>query len=139
MSWAISFLFLAKGDTKVFIFNEVAANIITLATSVSGYAIWGLDGLGIAFLASYILYFLMVWGICAKKYSFNLSLPLFRIMLMHVGLTMGVFLLMFQTNIYIKYIPAVLLAVVSCWFSFRELDKRIDVKAFLINYLHKKK
>ena len=139
VSWAISFLFLAKGDTKVFIFNEVAANIITLATSVSGYAIWGLDGLGIAFLASYILYFLMVWGICAKKYSFNLSLPLFRIMLMHVGLTMGVFLLMFQTNIYIKYIPAVLLAVVSCWFSFRELDKRIDVKAFLINYLHKKK
>lgn len=139
ISWAISFLFLAKGDTKVFITNEVAANIITLVTSLLGYHLWGLDGLGVAFLASYVLYFLLVWFVCAKHYSFRFYSPLCKIMIIHVAITLTVFVLMFQNNLWLKYIPAALLAIISILFSFRELDKRIGVRVFISNLFNKKK
>lgn len=139
ISWAIAFLFLAKGDMKVFIANEVVANVIKLITAIIGYSLWGLDGLGIAFLFSYILYFVLVWRVCAKKYSFSIAVPLFRIMLVHIVLTGTVLAFMFLPNIYIKYSIALIITLISFWFSYRELDKRIDIRAFITNLLHRKK
>ena len=139
ISWAISFLFLAKSDTKVFIFNEIAANIVTLITSILGYSIWGLEGLGIAFLASYILYFVMVWGICAKKYSYSISSQLYHIMIIHMILTIGVFVFTFQNDVLVKYVPAISITIISCLYSFRELDKRIGIRMYIINLIHNHK
>ena len=139
ISWAIAFLFLAKGDMKVFITNEVVANMIKLVTAIIGYYLWGLDGLGIAFLFSYVLYFILVWSVCAKKYSFSIASPLFHIMLVHISLTGTVLAFMFLPNIYIKYSVASILAMISFWFSYRELDRRIDIRAFVTNFLHRKK
>lgn len=139
ISWAIAFLFLAKGDMKVFIVIEVVANVIKLITAIIGYSLWGLDGLGVAFFFSYILYFVLVWRVCAKKYSFSIAVPLFRIMLVHVVLTGTVLAFMFLSNIYMKYSIASILAMISLCFSYRELDKRIEIRAFITNILHRKK
>lgn len=138
-SWAISFLFLAKDDMKVFVANEVAANIITLITSLFGYYVWGLDGLGIAFFASYILYFILVWSVSAKKYSFRITSPLFKIMAVYVSITLAIFVLMFHSNIWIKYVPAAILTIVSFVISFRELDRRVGLRVYISDYFSHKK
>lgn len=138
-SWAISFMFLAKGDTKLFVLNEVAAHIFSLSTSLVGYSLWNLEGLGIAYLSSYILYFLLVWRRSAKKYSFSISSPLFRIMLIHIVLTSTVLALMFLQNVYIRYSIASIITLISFWYSYSELDKRIGIRSFLTKFLFRKK
>src|SRR5690554_4912980 len=62
LSWAIAFVFLAKGASKLFFWNEVGGSIHGLGFSILGYHLGGLTGLGISFFASYVLYFLQVFA-----------------------------------------------------------------------------
>ena len=59
-SWAIAFILLAKGASKLFFWNELIATIYGLGLNVLGYYLMGLEGLGISFLISYLLYFIQV-------------------------------------------------------------------------------
>jgi len=62
LSWCIAFTILAKGDGKTYLWTELASAAINLALNVLFYRWWGLMGLGVAFLASYALYTLIVRG-----------------------------------------------------------------------------
>ena len=53
ISWSIATLFLAKGTSKIFFWNEVLANVYLLALNLAGYYWYGLTGLGLSFLVSY--------------------------------------------------------------------------------------
>ncbi|WP_455585718.1 O-antigen translocase [Bacteroides sp.] len=134
VSWAISFLFLAKSDMKLFVVNETIANLITLLTSVGGYYLFGLEGLGIAFLISYILYFSLVFLICANKYNFTIQGELFKIFLIHLLLVVTVFVSCSFVDNYWKYLPSSIAILVGTIFSFVEIDKRIGIKAFLLRF-----
>src|SRR5690606_14510868 len=71
VSWAIAFVFLAKGAGKLYFWNELLGSVYTLLISLSGYYYGGLTGLGIAFLVSYILYLIQVFFIAKVKYKFS--------------------------------------------------------------------
>ena len=48
-AWVISFLFVAKAESKLFIVNEGLACIYTVLFSIVGFKYWGLQGIGMAF------------------------------------------------------------------------------------------
>ena len=56
-SWSINFVFLAKGASKLYFWNELAGNSYTLLFNILGYHFYGLTGLGISFLITFIIYF----------------------------------------------------------------------------------
>lgn len=78
-SWSISFVFLAKGDTKTFLFNELGISCITLPSYVLGYYLFGLVGLGYAFTFNYSVYFFWVAIVAKKKYSINYATDFWKI------------------------------------------------------------
>ena len=55
-SWAIGYVFLARGDSKTFFWSEIIANSYMLLFNILGYKYFGLTGLGISFLFSYIIF-----------------------------------------------------------------------------------
>ncbi len=77
LSWCLAFTILAKGDGKTYLWTEVASAVINLLLNILFYRWWGLDGLGIAFLVSYLLYTLIVIVVYFKVYRLTVSIASF--------------------------------------------------------------
>ena len=73
LSWCLAFTILAKGDGKTFLWTEVASAVINLVLNIVFYQWWGLTGLGIAFLVSYLLYTIIVAAVYYGKYHLSVT------------------------------------------------------------------
>ena len=137
VSWSIAFIFLAKGASKLFFWNELIGNVYTLGFNLLGYYLFGLKGLGISFLISFALYFLQVFFLVKNKYEFSFNSKFYKIF--GIQLSMGIlcFLItMFVPNPW-NYFVGLPFILISLWFSYIELDKRMDLKGILNNYRKK--
>ena len=72
-SWCLAFTILAKGDGKTYLWTEAASAVINLVLNIVFYRWWGLTGLGIAFLVSYLLYTLIVAVVYFKQYRLTVT------------------------------------------------------------------
>jgi O-antigen/teichoic acid export membrane protein len=131
-SWSIAFLYLAKGVSKLYFINELLANIYCLILNVLGYKFFGLDGLGIAFLLSYIIYLLQVFFICNRKYAFNFDKSFVKIFVIQLLCAIVCFCVVKFIPSPCQYIIGSVLIVLSSTYSFKELNKRLDLKDVFI-------
>jgi len=132
-SWAIAFVFLAKGASKLFFWNELIVNIYILILNILGYHYWGLTGLGLSFLVGYFLYLVQVYIIAQLKYDFSYDRSFVRIFGFQFLLALCSFVAVKFLNQPYPYIIGVVLIVISGWYSLKELDKRMDIKAMILN------
>lgn len=139
VSWPISFIFLAKGEGKLYFWSECAFSIYALLFSVVGYKWYGLTGLGISFLAAYMLYFIQVFILAKVKYQFSLYSSLIAIFLVQFLLAMlclAVVTLVGQPYAYLAGIP---LIAISIGYSYKKLEKRVGIKEFIKSKFQKTK
>lgn len=127
VSWAIAFVFLAKGKSKLFFWNEILANLYTLILNIAGYKFYGLTGLGVSFLIAYLLYFLQVYFITKRNYNFSYSRSFYLLILIQLILGISCFVIIAVLPS-VAYLLGVILIVVVSWYSFVELDKRMNLK-----------
>ena len=137
VSWAISFIFLAKGASIVFFWNELIWNVYFLVFSLLGYYLDGLDGLGIAFFISYVLYLIQVFLVAKNKYEFKFELQFYRVFIIQFLLGLGSFIAVISFSKLLSYIAGLIFITTSILFSFKELDKRMDLKAIINNFRNK--
>jgi O-antigen/teichoic acid export membrane protein len=130
-SWAIAFILLAKGESKLFFWNELVVNFYMLALNLLGYYLKGLDGLGISFLITYVLYLLQVYYLVKHKYQFRFTSNFYKIFVIQLFLGIVCFCLMKFLSTPWSYIVGILFIFMSSWYSFIELDKRMDLKNIL--------
>jgi O-antigen/teichoic acid export membrane protein len=130
-SWAVAFVFLAKGASKLFFLNEFITNIYLLGLNLLGYYYFGLTGLGLSFLVAYFLYLIQVYLVAKIKFGFAYYRGFIKIFCLQFTLAVGSFLIMKFINQPYQYIIGVALIIVSSWFSYKELNKRIGIKAIL--------
>lgn len=131
-SWAISFIFLAKGAGKLYLANEVSINFITLPSYLVGYSFGGLEGIGLAFISNYTIYLIWVSIVAYKQYHFKNSLSLWCILgvlLFFSGLFQFLPLI---SNGYVKCFSSFFLFVIVLCYCFYELNKRIKIKAIFV-------
>ena len=136
-SWSIGFAFLAKGDSKLFFWNELIANLVLLGFNILGYHFWGLTGLGISFAANFVFYLAQVYFVTRGIYEFNFNRTFIKIFVIQFGLVFTGFLAVKYLNQSFCYILGVVLIAVSSWYSIRELDKRLGLLSILKNYRNK--
>ncbi len=136
VSWSISYIFLAKSASRIFFLNELAANLYTLGLNVVGYYFMGLEGLGISFLISYALYFIQVYIVAHKKYNFHFDTELISIFAIQFSIAVLCFLcVVFLRDTY-AYIFGIIAVAISALYSFKELDKRLEIKKILNKFLN---
>lgn len=137
-SWAISFVFLAKGDMKLFLFNEVSIKFLNIPLYVVAYYYGGLNGLGLAFVVNYAVYLVLCYSSAYKKYKFKFNNSLYSLFLVELLLVLTNLILVMQNTKLSNYVALIPL-VACCLFSYRELDKRIDLSNKLQQVIQKKK
>lgn len=136
-SWSISFSFLAKAESKLFIINESFSNVRSLLFNLAGYYWGGLTGLGIAYLLNQFCYLIQVYIIAHKRYLFNFSRSFVTVFMFQFSVVMTSFIIIHSWNSHLAYIPLVILLIVSGGYSVRELDSRMGILQFVRNKLKK--
>lgn len=137
-SWSIAFIFLAKGASKLFFWNELIANIYMLALNILGYKFWGLTGLGISFIVGYVLYVIQVYIIAKIKYEFSFSNAFYKIFsFQFINVVVCLIVVKLLGSPY-SYVIGSLIILVSAFYSYRELDKRLDIKSIILSIKNRK-
>lgn len=137
-SWVISFVFVAKSETKLFIVNEISANAYNLVFCIISYKLWGLVGMGIAFVAEYLVYFIQVYLIARSRYGFRFSTSFikpFAIQLLIVIICLFVALL---TEGWVKYAIGNCLILASGTYAIVGLERRIGIISLIKCKMHRR-
>ncbi len=126
-TWAIGFIFLAKGDTKRFFWIQLISITYVLVLNILGYKYFGLEGLGVSFLIAFILGFIQNLFVTKYYYSFELGKEFYKIFSISFGIAFLGFLTSYFINGIWMYLLGLLLITFSLIYSYKELNKRLDL------------
>jgi O-antigen/teichoic acid export membrane protein len=136
-NWSIGFVFLAKGESKLFFIIQLIINMTVLVLNIVVFRMCGLIGLGIAFMFSYIINLVQVYSVSYFKYKFRYNASFIKVFLVQLALSFACMLVVKLTNSYLSYFFGIMLFGASVTFSVIELNHRINLKMAFLNTLNK--
>ncbi|MCM1005928.1 MAG: oligosaccharide flippase family protein [Prevotella sp.] len=110
ISWCMAYVIVARGDGKLYILTEGLDAIISVALCLAAYNLFGLTGLGVAYIIWYIIYTLLVGWVYYRKYGLRLSRKCLRLAAATFAIT---FLFLAGMNTLSLWIMTPLLIIVS--------------------------
>lgn len=137
-SWAMGFLALAKGNSKLYFFNELATNTYLLLFNITGYYLWGLEGLGAAFLLGYTISFIQQAIVNRQVYGFVLDGRFWRVFTVEFSLLALLFIVVFYSDKLGQTLWAptrFLFLVLLIVFSAFKLIKRLELEERILRFL----
>ena len=132
-SWPVGFIFVPKGNSRLFLFSELTANAYMLLFNILGYKYFGLQGMGISFLISFIVYLIQVYFLAKIKYHFSFTPSFYRIFIFQLSIAIVSFIIAkFMKGISL-YSIGIILITISLIYSYIELDKRLNLKSLILS------
>ncbi|WP_430809883.1 MULTISPECIES: O-antigen translocase [unclassified Carboxylicivirga] len=138
VSWAMGYVFLAKGDGRIFLILEIVSGILILTLNLLFYYFYGLNGLGVSFILSFIIGSLIGYLVLNRKYGFFYPKKFYGRFATTYGLVLMSFLSVFILNVLVKYIVGICLLVLIVLYSYGQLNKMIDIKQMIRDRLKRK-
>lgn len=126
--WALSYIFLAKGATWIFFLNEVLYNILFVLFSYIGFGVYGLQGVGIAFLISYTIYFCQVFLFSKAFFKFKLSKGALQTSVIQLSLMLIIFGIILFAPESIAIFMGCIILLISTMYSLWILNRNISLK-----------
>lgn len=133
-TWSIGYILLAKGASKIFFWNELFGNIYLLGLNILGYHFLGLTGLGISFMVGFMIYSIQVFVISKIKYQFSFDSAFFHIFAFQFLLAISCFTIVKFVGKPYSYFTGMGLIIISVWYSYKELDKRLGIKSIITSF-----
>lgn len=130
-SWPIGYLYIAKGDKKLFTVSNLIFYSIALLLDVIAFKLYGLTGLGISFLLSSVFSLLFSLGIGWHYYKYALSSEAFKIIMISLLLSSGCMVAEMILYEDIKIITSLIILSGIMSYYFVQINKRVDFKKML--------
>lgn len=137
-SWSISYIFVARGASKLYFWNELTANIYLFIFNILGYKFGGLTGMGVSFMIGYILYLIQVYLISNIKYGFNFGTSFNKIFFSQLLLAILCLIAVKSLPNPYTYFVGFLFIIASSLISFNGLKEKLG-KLDLLNRFKNKK
>jgi len=137
--WPLAFIILAKGEKKLYFKQELLGDAMNIIFTILLYESLGLVGIGLAMLFNYAVYGVYVYNVVKNKFQFNFRKNTLEIIVksMVLGILAAI------TVLFIDYPNAYWILLIVCLtsicFSYIELNKRIDIKNYLLKFTRKLK
>ena len=133
VAWVISFIYVAKAESKLFVKLELSANLMYLILSLIGYRLLGLTGLGIAFVLQYLVYFIQVYIIAKKRYDFKFTKNFIKCYNAQFFLVALCFVVVLVFDGWIKYVIGCTIIAISGWLGLKGLNQRMNLLVLVKN------
>lgn len=137
-AWIISYLFVAKAESKLFVKVELSANVYYLVFSLLGYKYLGLTGLGISFALEYVVYFLQCYLIARKRYDFRFTSDFIKCYGIQLLLVIACLAIVMLFSGWLKYTLGCIVIAISCFLGIKGLNQRMNLLTFVKNKIAKK-
>ena len=131
LSWAMGYVFLAKGDGRLFLILEIISGAFILLLNLFCYYLYGLNGLGISFILSYILGTVLYLFVLNRKYYFSFPNKFYGTFLITYGFSVGAFLTTYISGIHLRYIVGIIVLILSALYSLKRLNDLIDLRLYI--------
>lgn len=135
--WPLAFVILAKGDNKLYFKQEIISDLFLLVATLIFYRYFGLIGIGIASLIQFILYSFYILPILKNKYDFSIRKDTFRIIMVCFLFGIAASAITFTIDYPFAYYPLGLILVFSIFYSYKELNKRVEIISYFIKFKNK--
>lgn len=131
VSLPIAYIILSKGNKMQYFKQELFSDFLNVSITIFLYYILGLKGIGIAYIVVYIVYIIYVYWIVNKHYEFYFIKSCIN--LIQYNILIGILALStnFINNLWIKNSLLLIVLMVSIFYSYREFNKRIDIKGYV--------
>ena len=128
-SWCMSFAQVARGDSKIFFWNELIASIYSIVFSIVGFYYLRFDGLGIAFLLNYLTYSIQMYILSHRRFQYRISRDTLSVIAQNIAVLVVVFLTMRLLKYTIwRYVVGLVLMIGALWLAYYNMNKMIPVK-----------
>ena len=136
ISWCPGYLYVAKGDSKLYLIIYIITFIISTAMYLVFYYLWGLTGIGVAFFLIYFLGNFTTFWITNHYYHYKLRRQTFLIMLVSFVLSGLVWFCSLYDHIF-SWIITIAILLATLYYSFIELNSRLDITNIIRNKIQK--
>lgn len=92
VSWPMGFILIAKGERKLYFWTELLSNLMYVGFVWGGGRAFGLQGVGMAFFAMYLVYWVGIYAVVRRLTGFKWSPTNVKLALLFVPLVAAVFL-----------------------------------------------
>jgi PST family polysaccharide transporter len=127
ITWPMGFIIVAKGAQKVFFWAELAWTVINVCFSWICVSSFGLNGAGIAFFASYVFHWLLIYPIVRRLSGFRWSAANCKIGLLFLFLIVVVFCGFYVLPTLIAMGIGTLVMILSSVYSIRVLVNLVSL------------
>ena len=135
ITWAMGFIYLAKGNGRLFFMVELIYGLFVLAFNLLGYHFWSLEGLGISFIVTFIIGFSFNHTILKMKYGFDYPLSFARTFILIYFFSIAAFLTSLIQNSEFKYASGTIVFLLATAYSLYQLNKVMDLKTAFISLI----
>lgn len=135
--WPLAFIILAKGEKKLYFKQELLGDAMNFVFTILLYEYLGLIGIGVAMLLNYAVYGVYVYNVVKIKFQFNFRKNTLRIIAKSTVLGSLAAITVLFVDYPNAYWILVILCLASCCFSYVELNKRINIKEYLLKFRSK--
>ena len=132
-SFCLSFSFLAKGDSKMFIINELTSDLYIIPTQLLGYYLLGLTGIGVAYILNFALYSLQVFLISKFRYGVKVNSKTLFLFIKQLPILIACLMLVLFDVHYWRFIVGIPLIGISVYISYKELNNQMNIKEVVVN------
>lgn len=136
IAWCPGFMYIARNDTKLYLFIYVITIAVELSLFIGFYYFMGLDGLGISFFIMNFLSAIFTIVITGWRYGCSYGKISYKFMIYSI-LAIAVTLAASYWSHSAKYLVFSAVIIPFLFVSFKELDKRLDVRQIIRKRLHK--
>ena len=129
--WPLAFIILAKGEKKLYFKQEILGDAMNIIFTIIGYYYFGLIGIGLAMVFNYSVYGIYVFLVVRKKFNFNFRKNTTALMIKSLFLGIAAASTVTFLDYPNGYVILAVLSILSIYFSYFELNKRIDLKSYI--------
>jgi len=138
LSWAMGYIYLAKSDSRIFLILEIIGGSIILGLNLLFYYLYGLNGLGISFIISYIIAILISFYVLKRRYQISFPANLYVKMIFTYCFVILAFLTSFIDDSLHRYLVGAVILVLATIYSVYKLNQLMDLKSFIEDKIQNK-
>ena len=129
----VSYLSLAKGRSRVYLFTEAVYDAFVVVAVILGYAHGGLRGAGAALAIAAVFDWCLVWLTCHTLYGFRLSKRAFQLFLLQISVGVCAFISVVNLDEWWYWLVGGFCLCCSAFFSYRILKRETTLLQTLWN------
>jgi O-antigen/teichoic acid export membrane protein len=137
VSWSLGYVYLAKGRGQLFLIIEIVSGTIILFLNLLFYYLFGLNGLGISFIFSYLLGMLFSFFFLRWKYRIVFPRKLYERLLLTYGLIVLSFGTVFISGPFYRFLTGIIVLIFATLFSLVKLNELMDLKSYVLGRIRK--